>query len=64
MAPFFTATDIGLWLFMRELGRIGRPGQTREIAFPTIDEAHRALERQRRAKERRGYARVDAAVTL
>ena len=45
----------GLWLFIREWGRIGRAGQTREIAFPTIDEAHTALERQRRAKERRGY---------
>jgi predicted DNA-binding WGR domain protein len=49
----------GLWLFMREWGRIGRPGQTREIAFPTIDEARRALERQRRAKERRGYSNIE-----
>jgi predicted DNA-binding WGR domain protein len=40
---------------IREWGRIGRPGQTREVAFPTISEAQKAVERQRRLKEQRGY---------
>jgi predicted DNA-binding WGR domain protein len=46
----------GFWLLVREWGRIGRPGRTRVVSFATIDEAHDALQRQRRAKERRGYA--------
>jgi predicted DNA-binding WGR domain protein len=41
---------------VREWGRIGRAGQMRVVAFPTPAEAYSALERQRRAKERRGYA--------
>jgi predicted DNA-binding WGR domain protein len=41
--------------FVREWGRIGRPGQVRLIPFPTPAEAKAALEKQQRAKERRGY---------
>lgn len=45
----------GAWCLMREWGRIGSTGQTRLIPFPTPQEAHAALDRQRRIKERRGY---------
>jgi predicted DNA-binding WGR domain protein len=46
----------GAWCFIREWGRIGqRGGQRRSMPFPTPDEAHSALEKQRRRKERRGY---------
>jgi predicted DNA-binding WGR domain protein len=46
----------GQWCCIREWGRIGQAGQTRSAPFPTPAEAGAALERQRRAKERRGYA--------
>lgn len=46
----------GLWLLVKEWGRIGQPGQTRLTSFPTITEAQRAFDRQRRLKEKRGYA--------
>jgi predicted DNA-binding WGR domain protein len=42
----------GAWCFIRERGRIGRPGQLRYVPYPTEDEAKEALARQRRAKER------------
>ncbi len=42
--------------FVREWGRIGRPGQVRLTPYPTPAEAEAALEKQRRAKVRRGYA--------
>ena len=45
----------GEWCFVREWGRIGRPGQMRSVPYPTEQEAHAALARQRRVKERRGY---------
>jgi predicted DNA-binding WGR domain protein len=45
----------GAWCFIREWGRIGQAGQTRTVPYPTSREAQAALERQRRAKERRGY---------
>jgi predicted DNA-binding WGR domain protein len=45
----------GLWLFVREWGRIGQPGHTREAAFATAAEARNALDHHRRVKERRGY---------
>ena len=45
----------GGWSFIREWGRIGRPGPVRQIPYPTPAEAIAALERQRRIKERRGY---------
>lgn len=41
---------------IRVWGRIGsRAGQSHSTPYPTPDEAQAALERQRRAKERRGY---------
>ena len=46
----------GAWCLMREWGRIGSTGQTRSLPFPTPQEATDALHKQRRAKERRGYA--------
>ncbi len=46
----------GEWCFIREWGRIGSAGQTRIVPFPTPTQAEAALTRQRRAKERRGYA--------
>lgn len=46
----------GLWLLVKEWGRIGQPGQTQLRSYPTIGEAQRAFDRQRRTKERRGYA--------
>jgi predicted DNA-binding WGR domain protein len=52
----------GLWMFIREWGRIGRSGQTREASFATLDEAHRALQRQLRTKEKRGYVETENAV--
>jgi predicted DNA-binding WGR domain protein len=45
----------GQWCFVREWGRIGSTGQTRSVPFPTAAEAHAALDRQQRTKERRGY---------
>ncbi len=42
----------GQWCVIRERGRIGQPGETRIVPFPTPREAETALERQRRAKER------------
>ncbi len=45
----------GQWCFIREWGRTGSAGQTRNVPYPTAAEAQAALERQRRAKERRGY---------
>jgi predicted DNA-binding WGR domain protein len=47
----------GGWSFIREWGRIGRPGTVRQTPCPTKAEAFAALEHQRRAKERRGYCR-------
>lgn len=45
----------GQWCLMREWGRIGSSGQARSAPFPTAEEAHAALDNQRRVKERRGY---------
>jgi predicted DNA-binding WGR domain protein len=45
----------GGWSFIREWGRIGRPGTVKTLPCPTEAEALAALERQRRVKERRGY---------
>jgi predicted DNA-binding WGR domain protein len=45
----------GAWCFIREWGRIGAAGQTRSSSYPTPAEAQAAPERQRRAKERKGY---------
>jgi len=46
----------GQWCLMREWGRIGSTGQTRNIPFSTSHDAEAALTNQRRAKERRGYS--------
>lgn len=46
----------GGWTFIREWGRIGRPGTVRTLPCPTEAEALAALERQRRRKEGRGYS--------
>ena len=45
----------GEWCFVREWGRIGRPGQMRNVPYPTEEQARAALALQRRVKERRGY---------
>lgn len=45
----------GGWSFIREWGRIGRPGTVRALPCPSEAKALAALEGQRRAKERRGY---------
>jgi len=45
----------GLWVLVKEWGRIGRPGQLRITSFPTIDDAQHAFDRQRRIKEKRGH---------
>jgi predicted DNA-binding WGR domain protein len=47
----------GQWCCIREWGRTGSPGQVRSLPFPTEREAQAAVDRQRRAKERRGYRR-------
>lgn len=47
----------GEWCLMREWGRIGSSGQTRSIPFFTPRDAEAALDRQRAAKERRGYSK-------
>ena len=47
----------GEWRLMRKWGRIGSTGQMRSLPFPTPQEAAAALERQRSAKQRRGYAK-------
>jgi predicted DNA-binding WGR domain protein len=48
----------GQWSFIREWGRIGRPGQVRTASYATVAEAHEALDRQRERKERGGYCEV------
>lgn len=45
----------GAWCFIREWGRIGSAGQVHEVPYATAGQAHEALARQRRVKERRGY---------
>jgi len=46
----------GEWCFMREWGRIGSNGRMRSVPFASLQEAHAALDKQRKAKERRGYS--------
>ena len=41
----------GAWCFIREWGRIGRPGQLRQVPTPPRTRPRKRL----RAKERRGY---------
>ena len=40
---------------VKEWGRIGRGGQTRQTLYVNSDEARAAVERQKQVKERRGY---------
>jgi predicted DNA-binding WGR domain protein len=47
----------GAWCFIR---RNGQAGQTRIVPYPTPDAAQAAFERQRRAKERKGYTAPSA----
>jgi predicted DNA-binding WGR domain protein len=49
---------LGAWCFIREWGRIGRAGQVRTVSFRTPTDEQTAPDRQRRAKERRGYAQT------
>jgi predicted DNA-binding WGR domain protein len=49
----------GHWCLMREWGRIGNTGQRCSLPFSTPQEACAALDKQRRVKERRGYASVE-----
>jgi predicted DNA-binding WGR domain protein len=46
----------GLWLLVKEWGRVGQHGQTRVTSFATVEEASLALQRQRDAKQKRGYS--------
>jgi predicted DNA-binding WGR domain protein len=46
----------GNWCLIRQWGRIGQFGHIRSDPFPTLVAAYTAFERQRAAKERRGYA--------
>jgi predicted DNA-binding WGR domain protein len=46
----------GTWCFISGWGRIGQAGQIRSIPYPTPHDAGAPLDRQRRGKERRGYA--------
>lgn len=46
----------GQWCVVREWGRIGCAGRMHLEPYPTPDAAQAALDRQRRAKQRRGYA--------
>jgi predicted DNA-binding WGR domain protein len=45
----------GNYCLVREWGRIGRPGQVRRIPYSTEDKARYAFQKQRGAKEKRGY---------
>jgi predicted DNA-binding WGR domain protein len=47
----------GGWCCMREWDRIGRAGRIRMTQCPTPAAPFQALERQRHAKERQGYAK-------
>jgi predicted DNA-binding WGR domain protein len=49
----------GQWCVVREWGRIGCAGRMQLEPYPTPDAAQAALDRQRRAKQRRGYAGTD-----
>jgi predicted DNA-binding WGR domain protein len=50
----------GEWRFIREWGRIGTTGQTRNVLYSSVAQAEAALERQRRRKQRRGYTALNA----
>ncbi len=46
----------GSWSFIREWGRIGRPGTVRALPCPTEAEARAMLEKHWRVRQRRGYS--------
>lgn len=46
----------GAWCVVREWGRVGRGGQMRSEPFVDAADAQAALQKQRNAKERRGYS--------
>jgi predicted DNA-binding WGR domain protein len=48
----------GHWCLMREWGRIGSSGRTSSASFPALADAEAALQKQCRAKERRGYVHI------
>lgn len=48
----------GAWCLMREWGRIGQGGQMRSEPYAISADVEVALEKQLRAKERRGYIRA------
>ena len=52
----------GLWLLVKEWGRVGQHGQTRIDSFATADEAALALQWHREAKQKRGYGVGNAHV--
>ncbi len=60
MARFYVLaiepTLFGQYALVREFGRIGRGGRIMSEFFDTATEAVRQFDRQRRVKERRGYA--------
>lgn len=62
MARFYRmdiqADLFGEWCFVREWGRIGQAGQTRQAVYPSQADARAVLERQCRVKEKRGYVSV------
>jgi len=48
----------GTWRLVRECGRIGQAGQSRQTVYSSQAEARAALERQFRVKEKNGYVIV------
>lgn len=50
----------GAWCVVREWGRIGRAGRVRVDPYATEAEAAARLERQRAAKQGRGYREIAA----
>lgn len=60
MARFYVLaiepTLFGGYAVVREFGRIGRSGRVISQLYASADEAVKVFQRQRQAKERRGYA--------
>lgn len=48
-------TLFGEWMLISEWGRIGSPGTVRLHSYPTLTDAHNALEERLRRKTARGY---------
>lgn len=64
MARFYVmavqATLFGEWALVREWGRMGQPGRTLSVPYPSPAEAQAALDRLHQAKVKRGYRRLFA----